>query len=106
MAHDTVIGIDPNFSFPEGLSDVVQIDANTLDYEEPVEIDLTIDSFGEEYEDLHGEGDGADIPAPEYINVVSQTVRTAPDGRQVIDVVIEVESVMGALNYEMRVTKE
>lgn len=45
------------------------------------------------------------LATPDNITVVEQTVRTASNGQTVIDVVVEVPDVPGALNYEFRVTK-
>ena len=61
-------------------------------------------------------GDGETLPtegqpttnylqAPNTMSIVSQTVKVAPDGRFVVDVVIEVEDVPGAANYEVRLSK-
>ena len=47
----------------------------------------------------------AEVPAPPAaITVVSQTVKTSPDGRQVINVIIEVDDIPGVQNYDVRVT--
>lgn len=104
--NDIILAIDPNFAMPEGLSDVVESGTNTDDFEEPREIDLEIDAFGDDYEGLQEEEVAGDLEPPEEINILPQVVRTAPDGRQVIDVYIEVEEAGNEINYEIRVTKE
>lgn len=50
-------------------------------------------------------GQNESLPKPDVsFNLVSQTLRIAPDGKQVVDVVIELPDVDGA-EYEMRVTR-
>lgn len=57
------------------------------------------------------EGIGEDLTGaetllpPEMVTVVSTSARQAPDGRTVIDVVIEVEDVPGITQYDIRVAK-
>lgn len=45
------------------------------------------------------------LSVPGTVSVVSQTVRFAADGKSVIDVVLDVEDVKGAVTYDVRVTK-
>ena len=42
---------------------------------------------------------------PEIIGIVSQDVRVAANGTQVVDVIVEVTDIPGITNYEFRVTK-
>lgn len=42
------------------------------------------------------------ISAPENLTVISQTIRVLPDGTSVVDVVLDVEEVLGASRYEVR----
>lgn len=47
-----------------------------------------------------------ELDAPTSVVFVDpQTMRTMPDGTMVVDVVIDVAEVFGALNYEVRVAK-
>lgn len=103
---DTVVEIDPNFGMPEGLSDVVETDPSASSSEETRDIDLTVDAHGDDYFDTGEDEIPGDLTPPETIEILPQVVRTAPDGRQVIDVYIEVEESGNELNYEIRVTKE
>ena len=51
-------------------------------------------------------GDSAEaLRPPETFYVLDQTIRTAPDGSTVVDVVIEVEDGSNSTEYEVRVTK-
>lgn len=50
------------------------------------------------------EGFEDELEVPGSIEIISQTVRTAPDGRQVVDVIIDVEDVSGVLKYDIRIT--
>lgn len=105
MPSDVTREIDLNFAIPEGLKyttvrEPVEDESSTDD-----DIDVQIESYEDESSELDEEEVSGDIETPENIEIVSQTVRTAPDGRQVIDVVIEVTDVVGAINYDVRVTK-
>lgn len=52
------------------------------------------------------EDDAHDIlDPPSDFSIISQTIRTGLDGTQVVDVVIEVEDVEAAMDYEVRITK-
>jgi hypothetical protein len=42
---------------------------------------------------------------PDSVTIVAQKVRTALDGTQLIDLVLEIGEVPGATDYEVRVTK-
>lgn len=45
------------------------------------------------------------LATPANITIKSQTVRTAADGKAVVDVVISVPNVKGAADYDVRITK-
>lgn len=49
--------------------------------------------------------DPAMLATPNTLTVVSQTVRFTADGRSVVDLLIDVEDVQGAVSYDVRVTK-
>lgn len=46
--------------------------------------------------------DGSLLQPPERVAVVDQISRKAADGRSVVDIVLEVEDVVGATEYEVR----
>lgn len=45
------------------------------------------------------------IETPVEFAVIQQTVRRSPSGMQVVDVLVEVEDIVGAQSYEFQVTK-
>lgn len=52
------------------------------------------------------DGEGAEVlPTPQWMQIIDQQVRIAPDGKAVVDVVIELEDVTGATEYDVRITK-
>jgi hypothetical protein len=67
---------------------------SNVDYEESTNNDVAVES-GEVYK----------LPTPQTLTIVSQTIRIAPDGSSLVDVVIEVEDIPGVSNYDVRVTK-
>lgn len=109
MATDIWRDFDPNLEIPYGLKNVnvkptVQEGTVVETFDEPA-IDDGIDIIEDEIDDDLNEDFSNDIlDPPDSLVIVSQTVRTAPDGRQVVDVVVEVEDIPSALNYDIRVT--
>jgi hypothetical protein len=96
---DDVIDVRPSTGedYPDIPEEPTEVDPETgidIEYVDPN--DMVSDSNPDEYEDLQ---------TPQWLTVLSQTIRIAPDGRSVVDVILEVEEVMGAEEYELRVTK-
>lgn len=102
--------IDPNFSIPEGLrvftyGEAATEDAESGDFEQTAvfaEVDeLIIDSD----EDSEEPFDGDNTPeTPMIFGIISQTITTAPDGSQVVSVVLDVEDVDAMSKYDVRFT--
>lgn len=111
MATDIWRDFDPNLDLPVGLKNVNV----TPTVQEGIVVDTPAegddvdpsDSLGiddEDGGDLNEDFSNDILDPPGSMEIVSQTVRTAPDGRQVVDIIIDVEDVSGALNYEVRIT--
>jgi|SRR6478735_4886995 len=62
-------------------------------------IDEDTDEFDE---DPNAAGVSIQIEAPESISIESQQTRALSDGQIVVDVVLNVQEVLGATNYEIR----
>lgn len=99
---------DPNLDLPIGLKNVnvtptpqVGVVVDTPEDEVPSD-ELNV-SLEYDEEDLNEDFADDILDAPSSLVIVEQKYRTASDGRQVVDVIIEVEDVDGALNYEFRV---
>lgn len=93
--------IDPALFFtPE---DVIDLRSETRDPndEEPTEYDPGLDDI----DTPTGEGESTSLATPGSLNVVEQSARVSSDGRTLIDVVFEVEDILGALTYELRLAK-
>lgn len=55
---------------------------------------------------IDDDGEGAEaLPTPQWMQIIDQQVRIAPDGKAVVDVVIELEDITGATEYDIRMTK-
>lgn len=97
--------IDPRFFVPPGVIDVRE---RTADESAQIyDVDTTVVS-GEDVQPPAPDSinDGTRLATPSSITVVTpQTVRFAPDGTQVVDVILEIADVEGATNYDVRVTK-
>lgn len=104
-----VTPIDPMFAIPAGATDLVYGTHSGIDSTGTPTGDR--DAYTGEAVDpsapmIPGTGNIAvTVPTPNIVGVVSQQVRRAPSGDNVIDVVIDVEDVLGATKYEFRVTK-
>lgn len=69
------------------------------------EIDVQSDSLFDDESELDEDNNDDELGVPASLSIVSQTVRTGPDGNQVVDIVVDVEEVFGAVNYDIRITK-
>lgn len=108
MATEIWRDFDPNLDIPEGLvnaREATNSDATTDLAEPDADIDFQTDTLIDEDSELDEEYVGDELDVPGTFEIVSQTVRTGPDGSQVVDIVIDVEEVEGAVKYEVRVTK-
>ena len=109
--------LNPVFFLPPDVIDVrVGIDEQTNE-DDPVAVDIVVDSddiidvdetapdtsFPEDENTDDDTPEG--LPTPEVLTIISQTVRIAPDGKAVVDVVIEITDVAGPTEYDIRVTK-
>lgn len=107
MAENDII-FDPQLQIPEGLvgakHGTVDDERNTssLDVLPEDEDFFPLTDDDDSNEDLEGEDF---LEVPNELVILSQTVRTAPDGTQIVDVVIDVEETSGAADYQVRVTK-
>jgi hypothetical protein len=55
---------------------------------------------------IDDDGEGAELlPTPQWMTIIEQQVRIAPDGKAVVDVIIELEDISGATEYDVRMTK-
>lgn len=108
--------VDPMFAIPDGVTDAVYGTPSPPMYREGADIDEytgteIIDSdFDTEDETgadapVPGGNNGIWLDTPDIIDVASQTLRRSAGGFNVVDVVVDVEDVEGATNYEVRVTK-
>jgi hypothetical protein len=90
---------DPNLEIPLGLKNARVLEKPEL----PEEVDgfTDFDDDTDDDDDLDEDGLGV----PDGFTIVDQQVRTASDGSQVVDVIIEIDDIDGALNYEVRLTK-
>jgi len=102
------VEIDPALFFVP--DDVIDVRAQGSDNPDIVEQPQYTDNPDDaEYEDPSlddsNPSDVNVIQTPQWLSIISQTVRIGSDGRTVIDVLLETEDVMGAEDYELRTTK-
>ena len=88
--------VDPIFFIPEGVDEFA--------YDETYLFDGDDTSTGGE--DTDDKDNDDKLETPDSFRIVKQTVTEGKGGRQVVDVVAEVEDVDGAIRYEFRLTKE
>lgn len=108
MTTEITRDFDPNLELPEGLKNARISTAPdvTEDVPDPdADIDVQIETFNDDDSQLDEDEVGNELGVPGSFVIISQSVRTAPDGRQVVDVVIDVEEIPGAVKYEVRTTK-
>lgn len=88
--------LDPFFGIPEDLADW-SYDENALagENDDALEGDIELDEV---------DSPGV-LQPPGTLTVVSQDIRTKDNGDKVVDIVIEFETIEGADDYDIRVTK-
>ncbi len=108
--------IDPLFAVPYGAEDQFVFSRESTDVEEEVS-EYTDGSMADswvefddegnviEYDDGYDDENAIELDTPDNFTIVSQTLRRAPGGQQVVDIVLQAEDVVGAVNYEIQVTK-
>lgn len=106
--------VDPMFYIPEGIDEdtwaYTQPDEVTYDNEDFSLNEVESDEFGDVDSDVTiiDDGDASSDDAPmtiDNLTVISQVLRRANDGSQVVDLVVEVDDIPGITKYEFRVTK-
>lgn len=110
------VTVDPRLFLPDGIIDMTT-KSPEIDPDAPTAFPA---STGEDLEIVDGEviyDEGTDtstgeggfendtLPTPQYILVLNQVIRIAPDGKALVDVTIDVEDIPGITNYEVRVAK-
>lgn len=108
MTTETWRDFDPNLDIPVNLKNarVSSLPDAVSDIADPeADIDVQEDTFDDDDSLLDDDINDEELATPGTYVIVSQTVRTAQDGTQVVDVVIDVEEVDGAEKYEVRITK-
>lgn len=108
-ARKSPVIIDPSFYVPPETIGVDFIYDGADEYsDELIQPDDTIDDIdsyiGYDEDESDYTPDEPELDSPDF-TVVSQTVRIAPDGTSVVDVLISVDDVPGAIDYDVRVTK-
>lgn len=113
------VTVDPRLFLPEGVIDMslksAEIEPDSpvgVPLEDVLEDDNAVDPSDVVYDDGSapetdegGQEEVDTLPTPQYILVLDQVVRFAPDGKALVDVTIEVEDIPGISNYEVRMTK-
>lgn len=102
--------IDPRFVIPEGAEEIFAYskelteedyaDADFLDFE-----DGAIDDYLDYTDDGSDDDEQNILDVPTGLVIINQVLRRAPGGQATVDVVIQVDDVPGATNYEIQVTK-
>jgi len=103
--------IDPRFFLPPNVVDLGYKDTSSQTDDNPTEQDIDAVVNPDDYvtgEITEMEGTGTDegrLLPPDYIELVSQTARVASGGTVVVDVVIDVEDIANASQFDVRLTK-
>jgi hypothetical protein len=108
MATEIWTELDPNLDLPPDLKNVTftkPTNDEVISGEVGAEIDVQIETLDDDSSIINEDEPADNLDIPGSFSIVSQTIKTGADGRQVVDVVIDVEEVPGATNYNVRVTK-
>lgn len=96
------IKLDPVFVIPPGAEDIFVYSRDNADPDlfafDDGSVDVVID-------DSVTDADSTDLGTPDEFSIVSQTVRHGSGGALVVDVVIGIDDIPGATDYEVQVVK-
>jgi hypothetical protein len=94
--------IDPIHHLPDGV-DELEFDRGGINIDEDSQVILFDDI---EVDVDPGVGGGPEqLATPRIIGIISQTIKTQPNGQQTVQVVLDVSNVPGAANYEFKVAR-
>lgn len=120
MTDNDKIVLDQIFRFPDAVKDVEYKDGEESEVWELLESedvdDLYVDTYEDSDDEFTGDESEPDVAdddgeidtlyPPDWMEVVSQSVKTLPGGGQVVDVIIELPDLESdAIKYDVRVTK-
>lgn len=103
------IEIDPIFRIPEGAEDIFVVGRDSADgVNDDIEGQVSVDIFGldidsSEVDDVTFTDN--DLGTPDNFFIESQVIRRSTGGQMVVDVVLAIDEVPGATNYEIQVVK-
>jgi hypothetical protein len=95
---------DPNLDLPEELKNARYLSLPDVDEDMVDDYDPYLETGSDDSDTVEARGVDEALGVPDSFSIISQTVRTAADGSQVIDIVLDLEEVPNAINYEVRVS--
>ena len=96
--------LDPLFTPPVGAEDSFEVNTTKVIIS-PERSGVGVPGItGTQTVDIGGENSFV-LETPDSIYIYDQRLRRAPGGQQVVDVVIEVEELVGAIEYEVQIAK-
>lgn len=90
--------VDPTFFIPDGVDEIIYTEEDNIG--EVFNEDFSLDGEGETVTE-----DSGRLPAPDTFKIISQDTHKIKGGQKVVDIVAQVETIRGAVKYEIRVTK-
>jgi hypothetical protein len=103
--------LHPTFFLPPDVVDMfsgtsVDTDVDSESVDDTIEGEVQSDYEATSGESSNEETDVADtVFAPQWMTIISQSVKISSDGTATVDVVVEFEDVFGNTEYDVRVTK-
>lgn len=97
--------LDPLFTPPTGAEDSFHVDTTKVIIAPSQSPGVGVQGIsGMPIVDMNGESSYT-LETPDAIYIYDQKLRRAPGGQQVVDVVIDVEELVGAIEYEVQIAK-
>lgn len=99
---------DPNLDLPIELVNVKIVrkpDVESTVGDTDAEIDIQSETLDDDDSIIDEDEPADNLDVPGSFAIISQTIHTGADGTQVVDVVIDVEEVSGAISYDVRISK-
>lgn len=98
--------LSPAFNIPEGVDELAydEDSSDAANYAESVDGEVEFASDTSVVQTQPTDTSGAP-PSPQVLGIIKQTVRTLANGDERVDVVLDVEDIVGVDKYEFRISK-
>lgn len=103
------VKLDPIFPVPVGAEDIFVYNRDNADPMDPGSDSITVDDLSIiddlAFDNSVTDADASALGVPDSFSIVSETIRRASGGVVVVDVVVGIDDVPGATDYDVQIVK-